>query len=344
MLARLRFALLLAPLAFSASLASAVDTADIQSADANSEATPEAIKGWVADLESAQFATREEATRQLQAAGTSALDAVVEVATSGSPESSRRAFDILKAHHTTGDDALKTAAKARLETLAKSDNARVARRAKGVLEPPQNQVAQAFPGGGIRVMPLQGGNIQIQAGGQIQIAAGGGGRVVQVQQNNNGRTIKVTEGDKKVEIQDDGKGGDIKIEATEKVEGKDKTEKYEAKNLEELKKNHPEGAKLYEKYSQNGGGIQIRAIQIQPGQLPNRFNPVPIGNVLPAREADETKQKAAEEIDLARKQLDQALEDLKKAGAEGNDALDAVRKQIEAASKKLQDAREKLDD
>jgi hypothetical protein len=307
---------------------------------AQAEPTTEEIDRWVADLESSQFAEREAASQKLVEAGQSALDAVAEVAASGGAESSKRALDILRQQFDSDDEALKAAAKAKLESLAESDNARVARRAKAVLEPPQ--VAQAAPGGrNIQIFPGPPGGIQIQGGGIRIIGGAPAVRGMRVQVGNGTRNIQVTEGEKKIEIADDGKGANIKIKVTEKVEGKDKTTEYEAKDVDELKKKHPEGAKLFEKYAKGNAAIQIQAIPIQPGQLPARIRPrfaVPV----PVPVEDESKKKAVEEIELAQKQLEQALEELKKLDPNNEDQLKNIQEQIEAATKKLEGAREKL--
>ena len=63
----------------------------------------------------------------------------------------------------------------------------------------------------------------------------------------------------------------IKIEMTEKQNGKEVTKKYEAKNVEELKKKMPAGYDIYKKYGEQGGNgaLQVQmGIQIGGGNLP----------------------------------------------------------------------------
>ncbi len=70
------------------------------------------------------------------------------------------------------------------------------------------------------------------------------GRRIGVQNNNGSREVTIEEGNRKIKI-NDGNGQPIKIEVTTKTNGKDSTEKYEAKDVDELKKKHPEAYKIY---------------------------------------------------------------------------------------------------
>ena len=83
---------------------------------------------------------------------------------------------------------------------------------------------------------------------------------------NGDRTIEVKTGDEKIEIRDKN-GKQIELKHTRPVDGKEKTDEYKGADLDDLKKKHPEAAKLYEKYAPgNGlvGGAQAQ-IQIQAG-------------------------------------------------------------------------------
>ena len=70
------------------------------------------------------------------------------------------------------------------------------------------------------------------------------------------KEISASEDGKTVKIKDDPAQG-IKIELTEKQNGKEVTKKYDAKNVEELKKKQPAGYELYKKYGdeQPGNGL-----------------------------------------------------------------------------------------
>lgn len=99
----------------------------------------------------------------------------------------------------------------------------------------------AVPGG-----PIQARNLQLR-----------------VKSVNGQRTIEVEEDGQKVEISDkDGK--DIVVKETHTVDGKPKTTEASAKDFDELRKNHPEAAKTYQKYGSGAEG-NIRVFGAGPG-------------------------------------------------------------------------------
>ena len=67
------------------------------------------------------------------------------------------------------------------------------------------------------------------------------------------------------------------MKVTRTVDGKEKTDEYTAKDLDDLKKNNPEAAKIYEQYARrqnglfqiNGGAIQIQARGTWAGNIVN---------------------------------------------------------------------------
>jgi len=79
---------------------------------------------------------------------------------------------------------------------------------------------------------------------------------------NGKRTIDVNENGRKMQIRDN-RGKDIVVKITETTNGKEKTTEYQAKDLAELQKKHPEAAKVYKRFAVGGGNgfgnIQIRA-------------------------------------------------------------------------------------
>lgn len=96
---------------------------------------------------------------------------------------------------------------------------------------------------------------------------------------NDKRHIEAVAGDEKVEITDTN-GKDIELKHTRRVDGKSKTDEFKADDLDDLKKKHPDAAKLYEKYVAGpnagvGGGFQFQIGGVgaaRPVQLPR---PVP---------------------------------------------------------------------
>ncbi len=91
----------------------------------------------------------------------------------------------------------------------------------------------------------------------LNVQINGGGLQFKAQNVNGRRVIDVTDGDKKIHIENDPQKG-IEVVVTEKVDGKEKVNKTTAKNEEDLKKNHPEADKIYQKYSQMGGAQNFR--------------------------------------------------------------------------------------
>jgi hypothetical protein len=304
--------------------------------------TAEQLEGWVRDLDSHQFALRDAASKNLRAAGGAAVDALAKAAASTSGEAARRALDVLKSFSQSDNDELKTKTIAALEKLAQSDDPRLARRAKQVLKPEADLPPMPEFEPGRRGRRMQIGNVQIVPGGQIQIGAqiqagAGGVRTIQVRNANGKRTTTVQEAGKKIEIQDDPAGG-IEMSVTEKVDGKEKTSKYAGKNLDELKKNHPEAAPIYEKYA---GKNVLEGVQIQVHQI--GAVPLPLGDG--RREGGAAKQKTPAQLDEADKALSEAAEELKKLPTDSpaNQAVKKALDQIERAREKLSEARKVLD-
>ena len=284
----------------------------------------------IRQLDSDRFADRQRASDELARRGARAIPALEKAALGESREATTRSIDLLKRHFREGSPDAKAAAKAALEKIQAGDNNVASRAAKEALEP---EPAKRPPGA-----PLVRGF----APAQIQIrmrAAPGNGQRIQVRIANGVKTTEVQEQGKKITIQDDPNNG-IKVEITEKKNGKDVTKKYSAKNKDELKKKHPEAYKVYQKYNQGRGGIRVRAVQI--GGLPLR---IPAARLVPARRL-EPRNQIADRLDKVGKQLEEARQSIKKI-ADKSDSADgeALRKslkQIEDAAKELKEARAKL--
>jgi hypothetical protein len=243
------------------------------------EAAPAAadIGQLIEQLDADRFTDRQTASQKLALQGKTAIPALAKAAVGDSLEVTTRAIDILRKFYENSDAVTKEAAKAALETIAKSDRPSAARRAQEVLKPKvdPNVPENVVPGGGI----IFGGGAIIQ--GNIQVG-GAAVKKMSVKNANGVKDIDVEDGDKKIKIHDDPKNG-IKIEVTTKKDGKDVTDKYEAKDADELKKKHPEGYKVYEEYGKNAGGAG-GAIQIQIGGgniIPGVPMPVPAAPIQP---------------------------------------------------------------
>jgi hypothetical protein len=125
--------------------------------------------------------------------------------------------------------------------------------------------------------PANAGGPGIRINGQL--IGGPGVQSLKFNMVNDKRHIEAVAGDEKVEITDTN-GKDIELKHTRRVDGKSKTDEFKADDLDDLKKKHPDAAKLYEKYAAGpnpgfGGGIQMQIGGIgapRPLQLPR---PVP---------------------------------------------------------------------
>ena len=283
------------------------------------------IETMVDDLDANRFSQRQAAGQKRKQVGKGARAALMDAALGDNREPATRAMAILKEHFNKGNDDLKEAAKEALKKLAAGKKTTIARIAKEVLEPEPPKQQPRFRG-----PRLGGGQIQ------IQFQAGGAGRKMQVKTINGVKEIKVTENEQQIKIVDDPNNG-IQVEITEKVDGKEKTRQFKAKDAAELKKKHPEAHKVYEKFKQ-GGGIQF---QFNQGPLiPLQIMP-PAGKPLaqPLKQAEVNRQlkKVSSQIDEAQKLLDdlstQDKESLKKAIGH----LEEAKQTLENARAKIQE-------
>jgi exonuclease VII small subunit len=310
------------------------------------ESTPDQITELIKQLDDANFNTRQTATRKLAQAGEQAIPALEKAAKGDSREVITRSIDVLKKLMEGGAEA---SAKAALERLAESDKPSTSQRAKNALKPAEGEqpgglqpFGQIFPGGG-----------NIQGNIQIRVVGGPGARKVSIKNNNGNKEIEAEEGGKKIKINEEA-GGKIKVEITQKNDqGKEETKKYEAKNAAELKKNHPEAHKEYEKYSKQGagniivggGGIQIMPggrIQIQPGGMP-RAIPVPIQPAMPKDQAKKFEDAIKRMEKIAKEMENQGNEDRIKRLDEQIKRLQEMRKQLEDQVKNLEDKKEEAE-
>jgi hypothetical protein len=205
------------------------------------EAAADDIAQWIKQLDADKFAERQEATKKLYAAGKAAIPALLEAAEGESVESTVRAIDLLQRLMDSDEKAVKEAAKEALEKLAQSSKADAARRARQALNPNQEPDPQLpMPGGILNLVP---GNLVIN----------GNARSVSISTSNGTKTVRVEEGGRKIQIVINANES-INVKITEKKDGKEVTKKYEAKNLDELKKKSPDAYKAYEDYANDAGG------------------------------------------------------------------------------------------
>ena len=289
------------------------------------KASAEQIAGWIKDLDADEFKVREAATKSLTQAGSDAIAPVSDAAAGDSPEVTSRSIAVLKALAQSEDEKTKTAALAAVATLAEDEKHESGQQARDVLteiRPPARGRHIHGPGG--------------VAVGNVQIAGGGGQMAVFTIQMGGNRKVSANENGKQVDITEDKNG--IVVTVTEKDDkGKPKTTIYKAPDEKELKKKHPEGHKLYEKYAGNNQGN----IVLQGG--PINIGAVPAMAALKARPRLNLRQ-ATKLVDEARAELDASIKALKAAkdGKPTGEEIAKLLAQIEAANKKLEEARKNM--
>lgn len=300
------------------------------------------VEELIRNLDSDKFAERRTAAQRLTEKGADVFEELVKAAQSPSAEVQQRCLDILKGHFQNGEQATRDAAREALETLAKTD-AQVASRAQQALTPSTPGAVDPF---GNRAAPARvlAAQLQIQ---QARAPAQAKIRLQQIQQmqkgNNVRRRIAFSDGKKSVKIEQNGEK--IKVEITEKKDGKNVTQKYEAKSAAELKKNHPDAYKEYQKHMGRNRARAVPAAQavpvrpaIRPRQAPGR----PARQLQPAQRA--TQQRIIEALKRSEKQLQDKLKKLQDDKQEENPGSDAQSAEnLERRLKQLQTHREQIE-
>jgi len=302
---------------------------DASAAAGAPQASAEEIALLVKQLGSDKFAERQRASEKLGKIGKPAIEALVKAATGDSLEVTVRSIDLLGKMLESSDEGTRDSAKGALEKVAKSDRPTAAPRARDALKAIKDKQNQSR-----RVLP---GRIQIAA------VAGGGGRRVSVRTVNGVKTIEAQEGDRKVKIVDDPKQG-IKMEVTSKKNGKETTEKYEAKDAAELKKKHPKAYEIYTKYAKQGGNIVVQMqavggnVQMVARPRPNTIDTA--ARILPAWTSHLNRLVSEEAVKQASKKSN---ENLKNKVAEAKKQLDEIEKRLQAAIERSEKKAEKDD-
>ncbi len=204
------------------------------------EATPpKQIDEWVSQLGHERITERIKAEKQLITAGNEAIPALAKGALAGNRATIEKSIDVLGKLAQSKDDKTREAARITLQMLSESDQPSTAERAKIALNTKEAD--------GIK--PFEGWN---KPGNQF---AGGGNvnRSVSISNINGLRTISVKEGPLETTIQDL-RGGKILAQIT----GGEKPVELIAKNAEDLKKQLPEAAALYEQYAGGNQGLGMQ--------------------------------------------------------------------------------------
>lgn len=290
-------------------------------------ASPAELEKLVQMLDADSFSDRQRASQRLAELGRAAIDALVQAATSQSLEANVRALDILKKHLASEDAELKKAAKEALEKIAAGPRAPSARRAKDILQAYQEQ--EKLEQLRQRAVNVPGGRIQVMA--QAQMIGGQGVRRVTIRGNT--KTIEGEEKDLKFRIVEDPKEG-ITLELTRKKDGKEITEKFQAKNAQELQKKHPQAYEVYKRHSQAGGiliqagPIGVAQVQVAPAQVIRRTNIDTASRLLPIWISQVDRLVTDDAIKASSRQ---ALEELKKKSQEARQALEKLERRLQQA-------------
>lgn len=317
--------------AFAMAIVLCLNVSNIATAD---EAKPD-LEALAKQLDSDEFTERQAASEQLQALGKDAVPTLIKSAQHKSLEPRRRSFAILTELLKSDDAATKAAANKALEQLATSENNNVASAAKKALKPPAPERPAGF------------GNFN----GAVQIQIGGGGMQAKVTDNNGVKTIEVQEAGKQVKIVEGPNGIDAQITQKDK-NGKQKTTKVTAKDLDDLKKKSPELHGYYQKYGKQGGlriaingaGIAPRPVRINPIQfkIPGLVDPKDIAStdselakaIAGLQKVAETS-KDAESINAAIKSLESARATIAKM-KKGSDMSELSKRMREAHEQRRQ--------
>ena len=209
---------------------------------------PRQIDEWVSQLGHERLTERIKAEKRLIATGKEAIPALAKAALAGNRATIENSIDVLGKLAQSKDDKTREAAKITLQMLSESDKPSTADRAKLALNTKEADGIKPFAGWD------KPGN---------QFAGGGNMNRSMSMSNINGlRTISVKEGPLETTIQEL-RGGKILAQIT----GGEKPVELIAKNAEDLKKQLPETAVLYEQYASGNQGLGVQLPGIGFGNI-----------------------------------------------------------------------------
>lgn len=287
---------------------------------------PQVSKTEVTDLlrklDADRFAERNSATQQLSEMGPAVFGELVKAAReSGSREVQERALKILGDHFKNGDTSIRSAAEKSLQEVASQDS-QAGRRAKEMLKPEAEQLAEVAAAQRLQMQRLQIAQMQARIAGQRQIQLGRMQVVPRALPGNVNRTIQISTKGRKIKIEVANGKIKMEIEETDK-NGKKVSKKYEAANEAELKKKHPEAFKEYERYAG-----QRRAVIVPPNIVPGRAMPARRIAPAPPNLPEATRQRILDSIKASQERLakDEAKYKQSLKGEELERALQSLQK------------------
>jgi hypothetical protein len=319
-------------------------TAPALSPPAMKSSSAEDISRWIKNLDDDSFEARDEATLKLIESGTAGLPALRDAMNSPSQETSGRATEILRRLSLSEDKPTANAARSELEKVRRSSNAELAAKAEDAIrsltpDPPQGVVPNFRMG---RQGRWRGaGEIQLAPGAQL-VLEGGLSHSIRITNVNGKKTIDVSENQRRIRIEEDSRHENIRISVTDIVDGKDaKTETFEAKNREQLSREHKEQCVIYDQYATDQQGM----LNVQIRGIGNAGMGMPFPNLLRAQLplAPAERRQAADATREARSLLEQARKKLPQDRAGGPDGWQEALDQLDAAEKKLGESLRTLD-
>jgi len=206
------------------------------------QATEPKMETWIEMLDSHRFSDRVEASEKLHRLGVAAIEDLERAAIRGGTEAAGRAFEILKRHHSSDDPILKAAAADVLGRIADQVEHPKSKAAQRTLQPAPPQARNAAP------MPIPIFNFPQPVNRRIAIQ------------------VKITNGDKDVTVEENGKKVRVIENAdgiqVEKHDGNGGITKKKFKDLAELKQKDAEAHHAYQRAIGGRGGA------VNPRNLP----------------------------------------------------------------------------
>ncbi|HVJ68082.1 MAG TPA: hypothetical protein VM510_08875 [Caulifigura sp.] len=271
------------------------------------ESTESFNRRWLRDLNHDDFRVREDACARIVEAGAEAIEPLKQAASDMDRETAARCLGVLERLARDPEEATARRAKETLAELESSKNEVVADLARAALVKTEKLPTPSSMRVPVRPFPM-GFNIRVQG-------APGGPRWSS-QTINGHRTITSEVAGTKVVIEDTN-GRNIRITVIETVNGAEKKTEYRGTDLDDLRKQSPAGAEVYDKHS-------------QPGRM---------AVAVPRNNADAVaRMEKLRELTRKRSEMLLNLHELRRNGQEGTPEFKALEEKIEKSRNELREA------
>lgn len=216
-------------------------SADPAPQSATAQETDRAVRSAIRQLDNDTFAERRAAAEFLRDAGAAAITPLADACRDGAGERVAQSIEILQSFAASEDREVSNTALTALQKIAAGENATAAKLAKSAVA-----ATRAIPGRQ-PAMQLGQGNDQGRAN-PFMDPFGGRGRNISIStvRNNGQEKIKITDDDRRVEIDKD-PNGPIRIEWQD---GDEAAQVAKADDLDALRNAHPKAAAVYDDYQQ----------------------------------------------------------------------------------------------